>query len=43
MVMLRASGKAQKIAKRVLNQQGVAIPKAKGDQPLNVKPQFLHH
>jgi hypothetical protein len=43
MVMLRASGKAQEIAKRVLKNKGVKVPKNRSDIRTPPKDPYLYH
>lgn len=43
MVMLRPSGKAEKIAKQVMKNKGVKIPPAKSMQKTKLQTPYLQH
>lgn len=43
MVMLRPAGKAYKISKAVMKQQGVKVRPPKAMQPVKVKGPYLQH
>lgn len=43
MVMLRPSGKAQKIAEKVMKRKGVKIPKAKEKESTKLQTPYLQH
>jgi hypothetical protein len=43
MVMLRPGGKAYEIAKRVLGNKGVKVPKPKANEPTKPAGPFLYH
>lgn len=43
MVMLKPDGKAFKIAKMVLANKGVKVPKPKAKEPMKVGPPYLYH
>ncbi len=43
MVMLRPSEKAYKIAKKILNQQGVKVNPPKADKKSKLKMPYLQH
>lgn len=43
MVMLRPPGKAEKIAKKVMKNKGVAVPNAKSTQKVTLTTPYLQH
>jgi len=43
MVMLRPSGKAEKIAKKVMKQKGVKVPNASAYQKTKLQTSYLQH
>lgn len=43
MVMLRPSGKAQKIAEKVMKGKGIKVPKAKSDAKKQLQTPYLQH
>jgi hypothetical protein len=43
MVMLRPPGKAEKIAKQVMKQKGIKIPKATSNDKTKLQTPYLQH
>jgi len=43
MVMLRPKGKAEKIAKQVMKQQGITTPPAESQDKVPLKTPYLQH
>jgi len=43
MVMLRPSGKAEKIAKKVMKGKGVKVPNAKAYEKVKLQTPYLQH